>query len=207
MKLADKLSIVRIIFAPVFAVFYLLVTSEGAVFSWFGAHRFAVLLTLTVLLALVELTDYFDGYFARKFNETSDLGKLLDPFADALLHITAFFCFTRAGFMPAAAFLIIFYREFSMIFLRMQTIRRGIVIAARPGGKLKTVVYIFSGFWTLAVQLYQISGYELFAPVVRFKLILICVPLFYLCALLAVASFLDYIYNFVIVLNKKDKTR
>jgi CDP-diacylglycerol--glycerol-3-phosphate 3-phosphatidyltransferase len=198
MRLADKFSMVRVVFAPVFLVFYLLALSEESIIPWFHTNSLIVISVLTVLLALVEFTDYLDGNTARKLKQVSDTGKLLDPFADAILHITTFFCFTYTHFMPAALFMIVFYREFGMIFLRMNVIRTGVAIAARMGGKFKTVLYIASGFWTLAVIVYEKSGLT-FIP---FDLRLVCVILFCLCAVAAIVSFIDYIFHFVIAVKK-----
>ncbi|MDR2863997.1 MAG: CDP-diacylglycerol--glycerol-3-phosphate 3-phosphatidyltransferase [Spirochaetaceae bacterium] len=200
MRIADKLTLVRICYAPVFLVFYLLANSESPAFVWFSTHSFIILLILTILLALVEFTDYLDGNIARKLKQVSDTGKLLDPFADALLHITTFFCFTYSRYMPPILFMIIFYREFGMIFLRMQTIKNGVAIAARPGGKLKTVFYIVAGFWTLAVNIYEKSGGWSIPCSDYFPVIAII--LFSICALLALISFIDYIVHFAIGIKK-----
>jgi CDP-diacylglycerol--glycerol-3-phosphate 3-phosphatidyltransferase len=209
MRLADKFTLVRVVYAPVFLAFYLLAESPKSIIPWFREHSFGVLLVLAVILIFVEITDYLDGSVARKRGEVSDTGKLFDPFADALLHISTFFCFTSSGYMPAGLFMIIFYREFSMMFLRMMTIKNGVAIAARPGGKFKTVLYITAGFWTLAVSLYEkLKTFEALAgfsvpPDKYFRLA--GVILFSLCALTALASFIDYIVHFTAAFRRKEK--
>jgi CDP-diacylglycerol--glycerol-3-phosphate 3-phosphatidyltransferase len=201
MRIADKFTLVRVVYAPVFLCFYLLAMSAHSVFPWFAEHSFGVLLVLTVALAFVEFTDYLDGMLARKLNQVSDTGKLLDPFADALLHITTFFCFSYSGYMPAVLFMVVFYREFGMLFLRMQIIKRGIAIAARPGGKFKTVLYITAGFWTLAVSIYEKGGWNCLPGSEHFRLA--GIVLFSLCALTALVSFIDYIVHFALGMSKK----
>jgi CDP-diacylglycerol--glycerol-3-phosphate 3-phosphatidyltransferase len=205
MRLADKFTLVRVLYAPVFLGFYLLAESPGSIIPWFHRHSFGVLLVLTVVLILVEITDYLDGSTARKRGEVSDTGKRFDPFADALLHISTFFCFTWSGYMPAVLFMINFYREFSMLFLRMMTIKNGVAIAARPGGKFKTVLYITAGFWTLAVSLYQ--KLQCFSIPADAYFRLAGVILFSLCALTALVSFIDYIAHFTAAFRKKSKNK
>ncbi|MDR3324655.1 MAG: CDP-diacylglycerol--glycerol-3-phosphate 3-phosphatidyltransferase, partial [Spirochaetaceae bacterium] len=74
--------------------------------------------------------------------------------------------------------------------------KKGVAIAARPGGKLKTVLYVTAGFWTLAVQLYEKGGWSVIPGSEHFRLV--AVVLFSLCALAALASFIDYLVHFAI---------
>ena len=82
------------------------------------------------LLAFAELTDYFDGHYARKLNDVSDFGKMFDPFADVFLHLSMFTCFVFSGYMPVVCYVLILYREFSQNFLRMVAAKQGTAIAA-----------------------------------------------------------------------------
>ena len=105
-------------------------------------------------LLFAELTDFLDGFYARKNNEVSDFGKLFDPFADVILHLTTMICYmftfgSEGGYMYPVLFMLLMIREFSQNFLRMVAAKQGVAIAARKGGKLKTVVYIVSGFYAL----------------------------------------------------------
>jgi CDP-diacylglycerol--glycerol-3-phosphate 3-phosphatidyltransferase len=194
MSLPNILTSIRLAFAPVFVLVYMLTM------RYFSGNEAAILLVLMLVLAAVELTDYFDGYFARKLGLVSDVGKLFDPFADATLHLSIFFCFASTGYMPPVCFLVIFYREFGMIFLRMMTIKRGVAIAARPGGKLKTVLYVVSCFWTLAYLTYVYSSWH-FVPK-TLPINIVGAGLFYVCALAALVSFIDYIIHFAIGMKK-----
>ena len=178
------------IFAPVFFVLYSL--------SRFFAGKneivsLCILIFLIVALIFAELTDFWDGYYARKLGEVSDTGKLFDPFADALLHITTFFCFTRTGLMPPVAFILIFWREFSQMFLRMMSIKGGFAVAARSGGKLKTVIYITAGFYALAIELAWKIG---LLPTTMTWPNISAEVLFYICVVLSYVSFVDYLILF-----------
>ncbi|GMO18814.1 MAG: CDP-diacylglycerol--glycerol-3-phosphate 3-phosphatidyltransferase [Spirochaetaceae bacterium] len=193
MRLADKFTLVRIIYAPVFIICYLIAQSNE------GASLY-IIAAITAVLIFAEITDYLDGKTARKLNQVSETGKILDPFADSLLHISIFFGFCYSGDMPPLLFLFVFYREFSMLFLRLYATKKGINIAARLGGKAKTVFYIFTCFWTLAGKLYV----RLPLPPLPFaaQMHLIGVCLFSVCVLGAYLSFGEYIYRWVL-LNKK----
>jgi CDP-diacylglycerol--glycerol-3-phosphate 3-phosphatidyltransferase len=186
MLLADKLSCIRILFAPVFFVLYYIA------WQWTKASHF-IFSGLAILLIFVELTDYFDGYYARKLNQVSDVGKLLDPFADTILHISTFFCFTLTKSMPAYFFILIVYREFGMLFLRLLSLKQGIAVAARMGGKFKTVLYIIAGFYALALDIYQSLPFD-FLPVKPFRIAQTLI--FFLCAAAAYISFADYLIQF-----------
>jgi CDP-diacylglycerol--glycerol-3-phosphate 3-phosphatidyltransferase len=185
MLLANKLSLVRVFFAPFFFAAY----NAARVFSEF---RTVILICLFTALIIVEFTDYLDGYYARKLKEVSDTGKLLDPFADALLHISVFFCLAAQGVMPSFLFMLIFYREFCMLFLRMLAIKKGVAIAARVGGKLKTVFYVLASFCALALDIYAAVSTQ----TVLFPLRTALCILFYICAAAAYISFADYLFQF-----------
>ena len=85
------------------------------------------------------LTDFLDGYLARKRNQETTLGKLLDPIADKLLMSAAFISLVEVGAAPAWMVVIIVGREFAVTGLRSIAISQGLAIAASPWGKYKTV--------------------------------------------------------------------
>jgi CDP-diacylglycerol--glycerol-3-phosphate 3-phosphatidyltransferase len=193
MRLADRFSLVRVILAPVVMCLY------------FGSLTFQglalpLLMVMTVILGFAEFTDFLDGYFARKLNQVSDLGKLLDPFADVILHLTTFACFAFRGYMPPVFFILILYREFSMLFIRLLSIKQGVAIAARKGGKLKTVLYVVAGFFSLALEFARHLG--LFSETFG-TLVLGGTVLYGVCVLLSYVSFGDYLIHFGAVLRNK----
>lgn len=191
MKTSNKYTLTRIIFAPIFFILYYIPI-------WTGSFTKLSLLVAIPLLCFAEFTDFLDGYYARKHNEVSDFGKLFDPFADVILHMTTFVCLMFSveeglGYTPRFIFILIMYREMAQTFLRMVAAKKGIAIAARKGGKVKTVVYIISGFYALFLEL-----------LVRLN----CVPdffgalkiaatcLFVLSLILSYSSFIDYLIHF-----------
>lgn len=199
MTLSNKFTTMRLCFAPVFFVLYNLPI-------WFDSSVLAKITAFFMipLLGFFELTDYFDGHFARKYNEVSDFGKIFDPFADVMLNLSIFLSainsFCGKGFVPVFMFALLFYREFTMTFLRMVAISKGIAIAARKGGKFKTVFYITTGFYILFVESALRLGFEFsFISGLRIAaIVLLCV-----CVLLSYISFIDYLRTFIPTLKEK----
>lgn len=135
MNLPNKLTVLRLIMVPVFFIAYSLPT-------WFGESvQVLSVVLMFICYATAELSDLLDGKIARKYNLVTDLGKVMDPFADTLSHLTFFVCFMDAGIMPALAFIICMWREFSILFLRMLMMKKGKAVAANIWGKSKTVLY------------------------------------------------------------------
>lgn len=115
--------------------------------------KFSDFLGLGIFL-VAAITDYFDGYFARKLNKTTRLGALLDPIADKLLMSAAFISLVELGLAKAWIVVIIIGREFAVSGLRSIAAQRGVTIAASPLGKTKMITQV------IAIAL-LIVGYEL----------------------------------------------
>lgn len=151
MKIANAFTLTRVLLSPVFFLLYFFPI-------WTGKCAFFTAVILIPLLAFMEFTDFLDGQFARRAGQVSDFGKLFDPFADVIVHLTTFACFlssfdrTISHYVPVAIYLFIVYREVTMNFLRMIAARKGIAIAARKGGKLKTVFYVATSFVCLVFE-------------------------------------------------------
>jgi CDP-diacylglycerol---glycerol-3-phosphate 3-phosphatidyltransferase len=97
-----------------------------------------------VIFLAACLTDLLDGYLARKRNEETTLGKLLDPIADKLLMSAAFISLVEVGVAPAWMVVIVVGREFAVTGLRSIAISQGIAIGASPWGKYKTVSQVIA---------------------------------------------------------------
>ncbi len=186
MTLPNKITVFRIILAPLFFLSYFLP-------DWTGSYESISALLILAIFAGIEISDFLDGYIARKYNMVSDLGKVLDPFADVLSRITYFLCFAFSGLMPVWLLLIIIYRELGITFLRMMMMGKGIVVAASVWGKLKAVTYAVSGVLGVVVvgfgRLRLLGGAES-------SLVTILVVIFYLVAFASVVSFLFYLKAF-----------
>ncbi len=148
----------------------------------------------------MEFNDYLDGYYARLRNEVDDFGKIFDPFADVFANITVLFCFMLDGFLFAPLFLIIVYREFGIMFLRMKARGEGITIGAKKGGKTKTVFYIIAASISMFLKLERIYS---FLPKLYIQYILYFNWFLYgVAVILSLTSFIDYITSY-----KKGKIR
>lgn len=125
------------------------------------------------LFLLASMTDWVDGYLARKWNQTSVLGALLDPLADKMLVTGALSGLVHQGLVPAWAVTLVLSREFLVTGLRTAAINAGIVLAAGMSGKVKTVLqmaaiaFLLAGIqpygtwiWDLAVLMTLYSGGE-----------------------------------------------
>jgi CDP-diacylglycerol--glycerol-3-phosphate 3-phosphatidyltransferase len=193
MRLADKFTWLRGFLAPVFFLVYFVPV-------WTGRLEAASVFVMIPLLAFAELTDYFDGYFARKRNEVSDFGKLFDPFCDVILNMTVLFCLTLSGYIPGFILLLIVYREFVINFVRLTAAQKGVAIGARMGGKAKTVTYIVTGFYALLLESCKRLAVDL--PPFTGS---IAVALSILCVVLAYVSLADYLFSFrAVVFAKKE---
>ena len=128
MTTASKITLVRVAMIPVYMVFMYLSGGNPGLWMWLGLGVFI----------LASLTDYVDGYIARKYHQVSDFGKFLDPLADKLLTIAAMCMFCEWGSFPAWALMIVLTREFAVTGLRLVAVGNGTVIAAGWSGKVKT---------------------------------------------------------------------
>ena len=128
MTLASKITLIRVALIPIYMV--LMYMSGGEAGLW-------MLVALGIFI-LASVTDYIDGYIARKHGQISDFGKFLDPLADKLLTIAAMTMFCQWGMFPAWALMIVLTREFAVTGLRLIAVGNGTVIAAGWSGKIKT---------------------------------------------------------------------
>ncbi len=128
MTTASKITLIRVAFIPLFMVFMYASGGMPGLFIWLALGVFII----------ASLTDYVDGYIARKYKQVTDFGKFLDPLADKLLTIAAMVMFCQWDIFPAWALMIVLTREFAVTGLRLVAVGKGTVIAAGNSGKIKT---------------------------------------------------------------------
>jgi CDP-diacylglycerol--glycerol-3-phosphate 3-phosphatidyltransferase len=190
MNLPNKLTFFRLILAPVFFIIYLL---PRFVPSWFEKGAVWTIPVLWLIFIVSEVTDLLDGIAARKLNQMTDFGKLFDPFADTLMQITCFLCFVIDGIFPAILLLLVIYREFGILFVRNLMLKKGITLAARLGGKIKTVVYIVAaGAALLTATVQRLAFLEFLFPYFKIGANVI----FAISVIISVISFIDYLIVF-----------
>lgn len=152
MRLPLVLTFFRIVMSPLFVALYLF--SD----SW-GISGAVVPYLLLAIVALCELTDIFDGFLARRRNQVTSLGKVLDPMADSLFRLSVFFAFTQGDLqLPLMIVLIFFWRDSLVNTLRSLCALQGIALAARTSGKIKAVVQAVATIFILILMIPYSSG-------------------------------------------------
>ena len=131
MNLPNKLTTLRVIMIPFFVIFML--ADMGRTGDYIAL----------ALFCLASLTDFFDGYLARKNHLVTNFGKFMDPLADKLLVGSAAICLIEMGRIPAWVVVILISREFIISGFRLIAADNGVVIAASMWGKFKTVCQMF----------------------------------------------------------------
>lgn len=129
MNIANILTVARVVLVPIFLVF-LLVNS---------VQNFMIAL---IVFSIAALTDFLDGYIARKYKMITKFGKLIDPLADKLLTASAFIALTCLKLINPWIVIVILSREFIVTGFRSLAASEGKIIAASYFGKLKTVCQI-----------------------------------------------------------------
>lgn len=129
MNLANKLTLIRIILVPIF-MFVLLTKMPYGQFIAAG------------IFILAAITDGLDGYVARKHNQVTKLGKLMDPLADKLLVTAALVSLVEMRLLAAWVAFIIIGREFLVTGIRAVAATEGTVVSASKLGKYKTITQI-----------------------------------------------------------------
>ncbi len=172
LNMPNMLSLARVAAVP---VIILMLISPGKVLS----------LVAAIFFLLICITDWLDGYIARKKGLVTSLGKFLDPLADKLLIMASFIMLIPAGRVPAWVVALIVSREIFVTGLRAVASDMGVVISAGKLGKLKTVFQIISVAALLAH--YPYYGLDLHTLG-----IITLIPAF----ILTMWSGVEYFYNF-----------
>ncbi|MSS60438.1 CDP-diacylglycerol--glycerol-3-phosphate 3-phosphatidyltransferase [Fusobacterium sp. FSA-380-WT-2B] len=128
MNLPNKLTFLRLILVVPF-IYFLQFSDEGG---------FTYRAIAFVIFVIASLTDFFDGYLARKHNLITDFGKIMDPLADKVLVISALVIFVDLGYIPSWMSIVVIAREFLISGIRMLAAAKGEVIPAGKLGKYKT---------------------------------------------------------------------
>ncbi len=136
MNIPNQLTVVRIVLTLFFIYF---ISRSGL----------TAMLTATIIFTVASLTDWGDGYIAKKYNMISDFGKLMDPIADKFLILAAFVAFIRMHLVEDWMVVLILGREIMITGLRLFALSKGKVLSAERAGKHKTVSQIVAIFTIL----------------------------------------------------------
>lgn len=147
MSIANYLTFIRIFISPIFLLIYL-------EHDEMGISSTMLPYILLFLLGVSELSDAFDGFLARRYNQVTDLGKILDPMADSISRISVFLTFTLDPVrLPMILIFVFIYRDSVISTLRTVCALKGFTLAARRSGKIKAVVQAVSAFIILFLMI------------------------------------------------------
>jgi len=177
LNIPNTLALIRIVLAPL--MLYIII--NPALFTDAGFDKSWVMYFAALIFLIASVTDFFDGYIARELDQKTTLGAILDPLADKMLMLAAFFGLMLTDVASEWAIYIILVRELFITGLRTAAISEGLDISASLMGKIKTVLQMIAvGFlmmqWPFGEELLWISvvitlysGYEYIRDYVRAK--------------------------------------
>lgn len=172
MNIPNRITVSRILLIPIFIILLSIPWDWGTIqlHSWsIGVAQFIAAL----IFIIASLTDWIDGYYARKYNLVTNLGKFLDPLADKLLVAAALILLIELGDAPAWVVIIIISREFAVTGLRLVAAGEGIVLAASPLGKIKTITQL------IAIPALLLHNFPFAFINIRFDLIMLYIALIF----------------------------
>lgn len=138
MVLPNQLTVLRIILTPIFLYFFL---SDDPVMIQISS----------VIFVIAAITDWYDGWLARKFNYITDWGKFLDPLADKILTLTAFYGFVVIDVIPFWMVIIIIIRDMGITLLRIFAEIKKKSFATSRAAQWKTFIQMFFLYYLLII--------------------------------------------------------
>jgi len=142
-NLPNKITVSRILLIPIFLVIMIVDFGWGEV-NFLGTEMPVEHLVGALVFIIASTTDWVDGYYARKYNLVTNLGKFLDPLADKLLVSAALIVLVELNFAASWIVILIISREFAVTGLRLILAGEGEVVAANMLGKIKTWTQIIA---------------------------------------------------------------
>lgn len=146
MVLPNQLTVLRIILTPVFLVLFL------------SGDPLLIQISLAVYL-IAAITDWYDGWLARKFNYITDWGKFLDPLADKILTSAAFFAFVYLDVLELWMVLVIVIRDFAITGLRGYADFQKVSFVTSKSAKWKTFIQMVFIYYLLVIYTLQNTQY------------------------------------------------
>ncbi|MDC0070360.1 MAG: CDP-diacylglycerol--glycerol-3-phosphate 3-phosphatidyltransferase [Alphaproteobacteria bacterium] len=178
----NLLTVLRIIFASLIALILIFFDSKIAYFISF------------ILFSLAGITDYFDGWLARKKGQISDLGRMLDPIADKILVISTFIILMSnnviEGFNAIAAFIII-YREIFISGLREFLGNKSLVVKVTKLAKWKTAIQFITILVFLGSQV--INNFYMYTDIINIFIEFTCTLLIWITSLISLYTGINYL--------------
>lgn len=140
-----------------------------------------------IVYALASVTDILDGYLARKWNQITAFGKLMDPLADKLLLLVALYCLASKQFLPWFIFFFILAKELIMIFAAMFLYKENVVVYSKWSGKLATILFSIA----VIIMVLATTDFLSFLPLRTISMVI-----FWLAIAAAIVAFIQYVHDF-----------
>ncbi len=169
LNLPNKLTLIRILLTPILILLMLFKygSNHASILEVIFLHILVVL-----LFATIALTDFFDGYIARRDNLVTNFGKLLDPIADKVFVFSVLIVLVKYNILSIWLVLILLIREFVVMAIRMLILENGgEVVAASSTAKLKTATQIIALLFILIFPFGKFINSIVLFPSVIFSVI------------------------------------
>lgn len=197
MNLPHYFTFIRLLISPIFLFIYL-------DHEYLGISQFSLPYVLLFLLMISELSDAVDGFVARKLDQVTDLGKILDPMADSVSRISMFLAFTgKPVHIPLFLIFIFICRDLMMSTLRTVCALKGYTLAASQSGKIKAIIQAFAAFLITSLLIPHSQGFITDETLQSVSFWVVTIAAFY-----SVYSFVEYLIvnqRYILMLSTSDK--
>ena len=181
MNIANRLTIARIVMIPVFLLMMCFQEDALGTVNVLQSNLSVSWILAMIIFTIASITDFLDGYLARKYHLITNFGKFADPLADKLLVMTAFITLVGAGVIPMWIVAVIVCRELAVTGLRLLLVNDGEVLAAAWPGKVKTATQMLAIIFLL-IDDFPVKGLPFSIGTI----------LLYVCLVATVYSGVDY---------------
>ena len=182
-NLPNKLTMSRVIAIPIFIVLFMLSEKHIGNLTIGSNYTIDMFRFLSAIIFIcASITDFFDGYLARKYNLITNFGKLMDPLADKMIVVTALLLLSNVKEIHFLCVLLVVLREIVISSIRLIALEKNVVIAASIWGKLKTATQMVS-LVLILFNFYKINELAFF----------LTYGLFYISTVFVIISLIDYI--------------
>ena len=181
MNIANRLTIARIVMIPLFLIIMCFPKDTLGMVNVFHSNLSVSWVLAMIIFTIASITDFLDGYLARKYHLITNFGKFADPLADKLLVMTAFITLVGAGVIPMWIVAVIVCRELAVTGLRLLLVNDGEVLAAAWPGKVKTATQMLAIIFLL-IDDFPVKGLAFSIGTI----------LLYVCLVATVYSGVDY---------------
>ena len=181
MNIANRLTIARIVMIPLFLLMMCFQKDALGTVNVLQSNLSVSWILSMIIFTIASITDFLDGYLARKYHLITNFGKFADPLADKLLVMTAFITLVGAGVIPMWIVAVIVCRELAVTGLRLLLVNDGEVLAAAWPGKVKTATQMLAIIFLL-IDDFPVKGFPFSIGTI----------LLYVCLVATVYSGVDY---------------